>query len=72
MILSGVDMDTETKNKRMATKNNGKVWWNPDQDGSFDRFTERKKLAETIEHCCGDVVHLRTLYRKPIDGLWDF
>jgi hypothetical protein len=71
MILNGVDLDTESKNKRMAANDNGKAWWSPDQDGLFDRFVEHRKLAETIEHCCGDVVHLRTLYRKAIDGLWD-
>jgi exonuclease 3'-5' domain-containing protein 1 len=71
MILNGVDMDAETKNKWMAAKNNGKALWNPDQDGSCDRFTERNKLAEIIEHCCSDVVHLRTLYWKPIHRLWD-
>jgi hypothetical protein len=54
-------MDATTKNKWMATKNNGKALWNPDQDGCFDRFTERSELAEIIEFCFGDAVHLRTL-----------
>jgi exonuclease 3'-5' domain-containing protein 1 len=57
-ILNGVDMDVDTKNKWIAAKNNGKALWNPDQDGSFDRFTDHKcsqrssSIAAVISYIC--------------------
>ena len=51
----------------------GKQLWNPDQGGSWDRFTEKNKCRAIIEYCLVDVVHLRTLYRifsKELSERW--
>jgi exonuclease 3'-5' domain-containing protein 1 len=70
-IYSSIDMTIEDQNKWMAVKRIGKQLWNPDQGGSWDRITERKKCKAIIEYCLVDVVHLRTLYRKALRGLPD-
>ena len=53
-IYSGIDMTYEAKEKWMEIKRIGKALWNPNQGGSWDRFTERNKCKEIIECCLVD------------------
>lgn len=68
-ICSCITITLEDNQKWLAIKKVGKELWNPDQGGSWDRFTERNKRKEIIEYCLVDVVHLRTLYYKAVNGL---
>jgi exonuclease 3'-5' domain-containing protein 1 len=68
-VSSGVDMTYEAKQRWLDIKRIGKNLWDPEQGGSWDRFTERNKCKEMIEYCLVDVVHLRNLYYKAVNRL---
>lgn len=68
-ISHSINMSWEVENKWLHIKEVGKQLWNPDEGGSWDRFTEKNRCRAIIEYCLVDVVHLRTLYRKFSKGL---
>jgi exonuclease 3'-5' domain-containing protein 1 len=68
-ISHSIVMNWEVQNKWLHIKEVGEQLWDPDQGGSWDRFTEKNKCRAIIEYCLVDVVHLRTLYRRYSKGL---